>query len=173
MHSIAHTPTYARPIPPSSDSTLKPSQTHILSLLSIMMPFANVTKSKRNRGVPPVSTPASKAKAPPANPRSKPKPDTQLVRKPLLAPPPRNPVSSSTDHYDENRSSPPPKTPSSNRTRQYLQAESHRTSAARIDGEHRNDTVADDPDPEAAPPPERPEGSDWQQLVDILFGRTL
>ena len=87
-------------------------------------------------------------------------------------PPPRNHVSASMDHYDENQS-PPPKTPSSNRTRQYLQAESHRSSASRIHGEQGNNAATDDPNPEAAPPPERPEGSDWQQLVDILFGRTL
>ena len=136
-----------------------------------MFPFANVTKIKRNRGAPPLFPPAPKAAA--VNPKSKSKPaDSQPVRKPLPPPRPRKRVSSSTDHLDENQSPPPPKTPPPSRTRQYLQAESHRSSASRIQGPQCNTAAADDHDPEAAPPPERPEGSDWQQLVDILFGRT-
>ena len=170
MHSIARMLTYVRPIPPSSYSTL-PSLTHPHLPLTVMMPFANVTKNKRNHGAPPVFTPASNAAPTSSKSKSKPPVGPQLVRKPMPPPPPRNRVSASTDHYDENQS-PPPKTPSSNRTRQYLQAESHRSSAFRIQGEQGNNAATDDPDPEAAPPPERPEGSDWQQLVDILFGHT-
>ncbi|PIL27799.1 hypothetical protein GSI_10952 [Ganoderma sinense ZZ0214-1] len=130
-----------------------------------MMPFTNVVKSKRNRGAPPaVPTPALMPA--PANSKPKSKPTaSQPARQPLPPLPPANATAYPLPQAITTRISPPLL------LKRHPPVE-HRSSASRSHGTQRNNAGTDDHDPEAAPPPQRPEGSDWQDLVDILYGRT-
>ncbi|KAI1786912.1 hypothetical protein LXA43DRAFT_1064740 [Ganoderma leucocontextum] len=132
------------------------------------MPFANVTRLKRNRGGPP--KPASLA----AHAKPKPKPadsqpksaDPKPKPKPAPTPPAskRPRVSSPPDTYDENESPPLPSSSQSRKKQHHLQ----HSSTSRSNGDQR--TTADDEDPETAPTPQRPDEGDWPQLVRILHG---